>query len=71
MSLILERAEKMLLRDKYDNGTYSEYLKNEFIRFIQQYVVADGPIQFNADTSDGLVITMSVKVKKLLPVNFS
>ncbi len=57
MSLIAERAEKMLLRDKYDNGTYSEYLKNEFIRFIQQY--------------DGLVITMSVKVKKLLPVNFS
>ena len=39
MSLIAERAEKMLLRDKYDNGTYSEYLKNEYCKqALEQYL---------------------------------
>lgn len=71
MSKIAQRAEKILLRDKYDNDVYLDFLKGEITSFLHQYIVDDGGVVFNADTSDGLTIGISVKVKKILPVRFN
>ena len=71
MSKIAHRAEKILLRDKYDNDVYLDFLKGEITSFLHQYIVDDGGVVFNADTSDGLTIGISVKVKKILPMRFN
>lgn len=71
MSKIAQRAEKILLRDKYDNDVYLDFLKGEITSFLHQYIVDDGGVVFNADTSDGLTIRISVKVKKILPMRFN
>lgn len=71
MSKIAQRAEKILLRDKYDNDVYLDFLKEEITSFLHQYIVDDGGVVFNADTSDGLTIGITVKVKKILPVRFN
>ncbi|HIT78300.1 MAG TPA: hypothetical protein IAD47_05890 [Candidatus Limihabitans stercoravium] len=71
MSKIAQRAEKILLRDKYDNDVYLDFLKGEITSFLHQYIVDDGGVVFNADTSDGLTIGISVKVKKILPMRFN
>lgn len=71
MSKIAQRAEKILLRDKYDNDVYLDFLKGEITSFLHQYIVDDGGVVFNTDTSDGLTIGISVKVKKILPMRFN
>lgn len=71
MSKIAQRAEKILLRDKYDNDVYLDFLKGEITSFLHQYIVDDGGVVFNADTSDGLTIGITVKVKKILPMRFN
>lgn len=71
MSKIAQRAEKILLRDKYDNDVYLDFLKGEITSFLHQYIVDDGGVVFNTDTSDGLTIGITVKVKKILPMRFN